>query len=70
MNQLVFSPIKMPHVTRNKIYHTKSMMAQLTQTAQAKFTILNSIRNKTYQINDGTTYINIPGKIVWKVFVQ
>jgi len=46
------------------------MMAQLTQTAEEKCTILNSIRNKIYQINDGTTYINRLGKIVWKLFVQ
>jgi len=43
-------------------------MAKLTQTAKAKCTILNSIMNKIYQINDDTTYLNSPGKIVWKLF--
>ena len=56
--------------TSQGIRYTKSMMAQLTQTAEEKCTILNSIRNKIYQINDGTTYINRLGKIVWKLFVQ
>ena len=54
--------------TSQGIRYTKSVMAKLTQTAKAKCTILNSIMNKIYQINDDTTYLNSPGKIVWKLF--